>query len=136
MRGRIGSGKTYRAKAICAETGAQLLSVDDLTDKLFGGECPGREKLVATEAAIISYFLMLAAENEKIGRSTVIDHGFWLKAELKTAADFLTARSIPYRVEDCFADFDTRLTRVNGREHGKHFDKQKLAFLDSFFEED
>lgn len=135
MRGRIGSGKTYTGQRLCEENGGQLLSVDDLTGLLFGSKCPGREGLVATETAILSYFLKLAAENAAAGRCTVIDHGFWRLSDLDAAVSFLQGHAIPYEVITVEADFDTRLARVNARENGKQFDREKLLKLDHYYEE-
>ncbi len=134
MRGRIGSGKTYYARELCKQTGAQLLSIDEFTQALFGTACPGRETLVKAEAAALSFFLKLAAENEKQGRDTVIDHGFWLLAELKRAQDFLENNCIKYSIVELTADFETRLARVANRQNGKSFDKEKLLRLDGFYQ--
>lgn len=135
MRGKIGSGKTHRAKEICAATGAQLLSTDSLTKKLFGDGCPGRETLVRAERAVLDYFLELAAENEKQGRATVIDHGFWLASDLAHAKGFLEMRGISVETVTMSADFETRLERVKNRTDGKSFDREKLARLDGYYEE-
>ncbi|MBR6593931.1 MAG: ATP-binding protein [Clostridia bacterium] len=135
LRGKIGSGKTCRAVSLCEETGAQHLCLDSVTDKLFADGCPGRERRLATERAVLEYFLELAVSNHAAGRDTVIDHGFWTRAELGFAAGYLEERGVPYRVLTLEADFETRLMRVAARGDGERFDRERLAFFDSLFEE-
>lgn len=135
IRGKIGSGKTHRALAICEATGAQHLCLDALTDRLFADGCPGREKRLATEGAVLDYFLELAAANHRVGRSTVIDHGFWTRAELSRATVYLEERGIPYSVLTLEAELETRLARIMARGHGERFDRERLAFFDRLFEE-
>lgn len=135
MRGQIGAGKSYTARRICAESGARLLSVDGYMDSVFGDQCPGREKRVVAEGVVLSFCLEMAAVLDGVGISAVIDHGFWLKAELEKAEHFLRQHGIDYRVVTVKADFATRLSRVEGRTDGKRFDGERLKYFDGFFEE-
>lgn len=135
MRGRIGSGKTYRAKALCAETGAVYLSVDEAMAAKHGTACMGREAHVKAEAAVLGSLLETAVSLHKAGKGAVIDHGFWLKAELAAASAFLAENGVPFTVEELHVDFDTRLSRVANRTSGKCFTSEKLKQLDRYYEE-
>ena len=135
MRGRIGSGKSYRARALCSKSGAVLLSVDEAMETLYGKECLGREKHVKAESGVLSYFLSLVEQLHVKGIDAVLDHGFWTAAELKAATDYLEQRGIPYTVETVEADFETRLSRVHSRTDGKPFTREKLLKLDDYYED-
>lgn len=135
MRGRIGSGKSFKASELSLQTGALVLSMDDAMEAVYGTECLGREKHVAAESGILAYFLSLCEQLYRKNQSVIIDHGFWTAAELNRAVSFLKERGIPYVVETMEADFETRLSRVEKRENGKRFDREKLCFLDGFYEE-
>lgn len=135
IRGRIGTGKTFLANRICVETGALLLSTDGFTKHLFKNGCPGRAHRLEVESAVLSFFLELAAANAEQGRPTVIDHGFWRRCELDSAVAYLEARGIDYEVRTLEASFETRLERVQSRENGISFTKEKLLELDKYFEE-
>ncbi len=135
MRGRIGSGKSFRAAELSGQTGALVLSMDDAMEAVYGTECLGREKHLAAEKGILNYFLTLCTQLYKKGQAVIIDHGFWTAEELSTAVSYLEERGIPYVVETMEADFETRLSRVENRENGKRFDGAKLSYLDGFYEE-
>lgn len=135
MRGKIGSGKSYAARQICKETGAVLLSVDELMERVFGTECIGREKHVKAENGVLAYYLHLAKELNERGIDTVIDHGFWLIAELDYAKGFLEKNGIDFKVIITEANFTTRLNRVVSRTDGKRFDAEKLKRFDNYYEE-
>lgn len=135
MRGRIGSGKSYKARRICAETGALLLSVDRLLEGVLGSECPGRERYVKAERGALRYLLDLAKALDRAGVSAVIDHGFWSAADLRFAESFLAENGIASEVVVTKADFDTRLERVCNRSDGRRFDREKLKLLDGYYEE-
>jgi len=135
MRGKAGAGKTFRARRICAETGAQLLSVDELTAAVFGTECVGREQHLAREERVLSYFLTLAFRNSQSGRDTVIDHGFWRKKELLQAEEFFKKENIPFEVVTAEADFETRLKRISERKDGRSINEAKLRMFDGWYEE-
>jgi len=135
MRGRIGAGKSYRARQLCAENGAVLLSMDAVMEAAHGNACIGRENHLRAESGLLTYFLDLTRVLHSKGLNVVIDHGFWVKAELARATDYLDAHGIPYSVILMEADFDTRLGRVQHRQDGKPFTKEKLMRFDSFFED-
>ena len=134
MRGKIGSGKSYKARALCAEGRMVHLCMDAAMEAAHGKDCIGREAHVKAESGLLLYFLSLATELDSLGVGAVIDHGFWTLAELKTATDYLDNRGIEYSVILMEADFDTRLNRVINRQDGKPFTKEKLARFDSLFE--
>lgn len=135
MRGKIGSGKSHRARELCAENGRLLLSMDAAMEAIHGKDCIGREKHVQAEKGILEYFLSLAVRLHALGVDAVIDHGFWTKAELKIATDHLENHGVPYTVEVLEADFATRLSRVKNRTDGKTFTEDKLLRFDDFYEE-
>lgn len=135
MRGKIGSGKSHRARELCDGDGMVLLSVDAAMEAVFGTECMGRENHLRAERGVLDYFLELTVQLSSAGHSVVIDHGFWSKAELKRATDYFDAHGIAYTVVETEADFETRLARVVNRTNGKRFDKEKLLRFDSYYEE-
>lgn len=135
MRGKIGAGKSYRARQICAENGAVLLSMDAVMEAAHGNACIGRDNHLRAEAGLLTYFLDLTRVLHSKGISVVIDHGFWTKTELSHATDYLDANGIPYTVVLMEADFETRLGRVQDRKDGKPFTKEKLIRFDGYFED-
>ena len=134
MRGKAGAGKTFRAKKLCEEKRAQLLSVDELMEAMFGTECAGKEATLEREKRVLDYFLLLALRNFNIGVSTVIDHGFWRKDELLRSADFLAKEKISCEICIIEADFKTRLERVLQRNDGRVINEAKLRLFDGWYE--
>ena len=135
MRGKIGAGKSFTARRICEETGAVLLSVDEMMESVFGADCIGRENHVKAERGVLSFFLATAKRLDSLGIDAVIDHGFWLKKELDFAEAFLKENGIEYSIVVVDADFNTRLNRVVARTDGKRFDEEKLKHFDKYYEE-
>ena len=135
MRGKIGSGKSHKARELCENQGMVHLCMDSAMEAVFGKECIGREAHVKAEAGLLAYFLSLAKELDSLGIGVVIDHGFWSLGELRTATDYLEKEGVSYRVILMEADFEVRLRRVEGRQDGKPFTREKLQRFDGYFED-
>lgn len=135
MRGKIGAGKSFEARRLCAETGARLLSVDFYMESVFGGGCLGRERHMEAEGRVLRFCLEMAKELDGMGKDAVIDHGFWTRKELETAEGFLKDNGIEFKTLTVKADFETRLRRVESRTDGKRFDRDKLIAFDGYYED-
>ena len=94
--GRVAAGKTALAAYLKRETGAAVLSCDDLMLTVFDG-CLG-EAHDRTAMKCLTYLFSLAAQLDGLGVDAVLDYGFWLRAERDAARAYFTARGVPHRL--------------------------------------
>lgn len=111
--GKIGCGKTTLAKQLREQTGAVLLSADDLLLTVFT-ECLG-EKHDETNARCLLYLYDMAAQLDSLGISSVIDAGFWTRESRKIARKFFTDRNISFKLYYMEIPEDLRYTRIMAR---------------------
>ena len=96
MWGRSCSGKSGWARAICEETGALCLSVDELMLDLLPERLGEMHDQVTEKAQ--NYLLHLAARIAKAGVPVVLDWGFWTRRSRSAARAFFREAGVPCRL--------------------------------------
>lgn len=94
--GRVAAGKTALAAHWKQETGAAVLSCDDLMLTVFDG-CLG-EAHDRTAMKCLTYLFSLAVQLDGLELDVVLDYGFWLRAERDAARAYLGARGVPHQL--------------------------------------
>lgn len=111
--GMIASGKTYYANQFKAETGAVILSVDDLLLKLSDSCLGERHDDIAYRCE--HYLYGLAGQLTAMGLDVVIDYGYWLKKERDAARQYFRSRNIPMELYYFDASEEIRRKRLEQR---------------------
>ena len=94
MCGRICSGKSTYAQRLRKEHNAALLSVDEITLALFGGDTGDKHDLYVERAK--EYLYRKSLELIECGINVVLDWGFWQRYERDCARDFYGSRGIDH----------------------------------------
>ena len=94
MCGKICSGKSTHAEELRKEHRAVVLSVDEITLALFGGN-PG-EKLDEYVEKSEEYLYRKSLDILEMGINVVLDWGFWTKRERDYARNYYGSRDIAY----------------------------------------
>lgn len=84
--GKIASGKTVYAQHICREQNAVLLSVDEITIEVLGGDLGERHDGIAEKAQ--QYLFAKSLEILRAGANVVLDWGFWTRERRNTARTY------------------------------------------------
>lgn len=90
--GKICSGKSWYCRGLMERSPALLLSVDEITDRIFDKNLGGRHDQVA--AKIQAYLFDKAAEAIAAGADVILDWGFWTRAGRAEAAEYFRGRGI------------------------------------------
>ena len=107
--GKIASGKSWYARQLMEQSPALLLSVDEVTARLFNNALGDAHDAMC--AKIQSYLLDKAAEAFRAGADVILDWGFWTSADRRAATDFFRRREIP--VEWHYMDVPDEVWREN-----------------------
>ena len=91
--GRIASGKTVYAQHICKEENAVLLSVDEITIGILGGDLGEKHDEIAQRTQ--KYLFGKSLEILSGGASILLDWGFWTREKRREAREFYESRGIP-----------------------------------------
>lgn len=113
--GKVAAGKTALARRMAAR-GAVVLSCDEMMLGLFDG-CLGREH-DATALKCLTYLFSVAAQLEVRGVDSVVDYGFWLRAEREAARTYFSALGLPWRLLLVEVPEPLRLARLARRNEG------------------
>lgn len=92
--GKICSGKSWYARRLRQETGAVILSTDELTWDLIRNEQGESYNIFAARANL--YLRKKAAEIAAAGANVILDWGFWTREDRRQISDYLRERSIPF----------------------------------------
>lgn len=111
--GRIAAGKTTLAARLRRETGALVLSCDDMMLTVFDG-CLGSAH-DTTAMKCLRFLFSLAAQAAENGQDAVLDYGFWLRAERDAARAYFAARGLPCRLVEVTLPDEIRRARLNER---------------------
>ncbi|MBQ2668601.1 MAG: ATP-binding protein [Clostridia bacterium] len=90
--GKICSGKSYYVNQIKKESGAVVLSCDELTWDLFDNDLG--DKHDAMMVRVHRYLHKKAAEIALAGCSVILEWGFWRRADRQYATDFYVNQGI------------------------------------------
>lgn len=91
--GKLCCGKTTYAEHLRRETGAVLLSVDEIMLALLGLYAGELHDEYAKRTK--QYLLEKSVELAETGHDVLLDWGFWTKAERQSAKQFYASRGIP-----------------------------------------
>ena len=111
--GRVAVGKTTLAAQMRQQTGAVVLSCDDLMLTIFDG-CLG-EAHDRTAMKCLQYLFGLAEQLHELGNDVVIDYGFWLRAERDAARAYFSSRKIAHEIVLVQTADSVRLERLARR---------------------
>lgn len=138
--GKICSGKTTYAKKICRETGAVLLSVDEIMLAMFGQHCGDMHDTYAERTR--NYLLDKAVQLHDSGINAVLDWGFWTRRGREETRKFFADRGIMTQLRYIDISDDTWQMRLekrnravlNGTESAYYVDENLAAKFESRFE--
>ncbi|MBO5253686.1 MAG: ATP-binding protein [Clostridia bacterium] len=91
--GKICSGKSYYVNSLKTETGAVVLSCDELTSELFDNNLG--DKHDAMMVRVHRYLHKKAAEIALSGCPVILEWGFWRKADREYAKKYYVNQDIP-----------------------------------------
>jgi predicted kinase len=139
--GKVGCGKSTHAMRLKAQTGAMVLSCDEMMLSIFD-EYMGDDFRQAYDKCT-GYLYKLAEELISIGVDVVLDCGFWARQQRKTVRDAFVEKGIATKLCYVKADEATitrRLTKRNedidaGLVKAYHVDENMRALFDARFEE-
>lgn len=94
--GKIASGKSVYAKALCDRDCIVLLSVDELILSVLGSELGERHDEIAER--VQTYLFKKSLEMIRAGSDVLLDWGFWTKARRRAARTFYESRGIACEV--------------------------------------
>ena len=90
--GKIASGKTTYAQRISSEENAVILSVDEITIGILGGELGEQHDAIAERTQ--RYLFAKSLEILHAGANVLLDWGFWTKERRKAARSFYESQGI------------------------------------------
>lgn len=90
--GKLCCGKSWYCRELMAKSPALLLSVDEITERVFDKDLGERHDEVT--AKIRAYLLDKAAQAVSAGADVILDWGFWTRAWRREATDFFRERKI------------------------------------------
>ncbi|MCM1579466.1 MAG: ATP-binding protein [Ruminococcus sp.] len=115
MCGKICSGKSTYAKELMKRRKAVILSVDEITLALFGGNAGEKHDEYVEKAE--NYLYEKSLEIIGVGIDVILDWGFWTKAERDGAREFYGSRGIEYEfyyINIGDDEWERRLMKRNG----------------------
>ena len=111
--GKIASGKSYYAEKLSEQTGAVILSVDELMLEL-SDSCLGLSH-DDTARRCEKYFYKLSEQLIAKNIDVIIDFGYWSRAERNEAKDYFNARAIEIELHYIIVDEQIRLKQLDKR---------------------
>lgn len=94
IAGKICSGKTTYAKALCEKENGVLLSCDEVLFALFDGNLGDRHDEIASR--LEGYFLSKSIELVIAGTSVVLDWGFWQSKKRDSVREFYKSHNVDF----------------------------------------
>ncbi|MBR6968163.1 MAG: ATP-binding protein [Ruminococcus sp.] len=126
--GRLCSGKTTYAAKLRGETGAVILSVDELMLSILGGDTGDmhNEYVRRTE----KYLFAKAADIAAAGADVILDQGFWTRAERSFARSFFAERGISCELHYLTVSDEEWLRRIEERNKAVEAGKSSAYYVD------
>lgn len=90
--GKIASGKSVYAQMLCKKENAVLLSVDEITINVLGGDLGERHDEIAER--VQQYLSQKSLEIIAAGANVLLDWGFWTRERREAARAFYASRGI------------------------------------------
>ena len=90
--GKIASGKSWYCRGLMEKSPALLLSVDEVTSRIFDNALGGAHD--ETCGRIQAYLLDKAVEAVRAGADVILDWGFWTQASRREAVEFFQREEI------------------------------------------
>lgn len=138
--GKIASGKSWYCRKLLNQSPALLLSVDEVTYRLFDKELGDRHDEVS--AKVQAYLFDKALEAVRAGADVLLDWGFWTRADRQKASRFFAQSSI--QTEWHYIDVPEDMWRENiarrnaavlaGEDSSYYVDEGLLRKLESRFQ--
>ena len=92
--GKLCCGKSWYCRQLMEKSPALLLSVDEITDRIFDKDLGDRHDAVT--ARVRAYLFDKAAEAAATGADVILDWGFWTRAWRLEAGSFFSDRGIAH----------------------------------------
>ena len=127
--GMLCSGKSMLARKVCAQSGAVLLSCDELMLSLFPEDALG--EMYETYAARAKEYLLL--QTEKLVRAdvdVVLDWGFWTRSEREYMARRFASAGIAVEWMQTLVDQNTWETYIESRNESVKNGSMKEYLID------
>ena len=131
--GRIACGKTTYAEALRQESGAVILSCDDLMLTLFD-HCLG-DKHDETVARCSRYLNRLALQLTASGNDVILDFEYWSREERETVRTFFAARGVPVFLHYVCCEEALRIERLHKRNQALAHAKERVYLIDDALRE-
>lgn len=127
--GKIASGKTTYAQGMQSQTGAVILSYDELMLQLYDG-CLGEVQHEQAVARICRYFYQLSEQLLSVGVDVLLDFGYWRYEERESARAFYRARGLVAVLVYFDLDEETRLNRLTKRNLALSGAKERVYLIE------
>lgn len=126
--GKICSGKTTYSHKLRKENKAVLLSVDEITLALLGGDAGDKldEMVEKTEA----YFFEKSLEIIETGINVVMDWGLWTKAERTYAREFYRSHNVQFEIHYLEISDEEWKKRISARNRLVETGKTSAYYVD------
>lgn len=138
--GKLCSGKSRYCRELMEKSPALLLSVDEITERIFDKDLGERHDAVSTK--VQAYLFDKAAEAIAAGAGVILDWGFWTRASRREASAFFRERGIDF--EWHYIDVSDKVWResiaqrnaavLNGQDSSYYVDEGLLSKLLALFE--
>ncbi len=138
--GKLCCGKSWYCRELLKRSPALLLSVDEITERVFDKDLGDRHDAVT--ARVRAYLFDKAAEAVAAGADVILDWGFWTRAWRLEAESFFSKRNIAYEwhyidvTEETWLESIARRNRavLAGEDDSYYVDEGLLEKLKSLFE--
>ena len=90
--GKLASGKSWYCRELLKKSPALLLSVDEITQRLFPKQLGAQHDRICGE--VQEYLFGKAVQAIEAGADVILDWGFWSRSSRQAAKEFFRARQI------------------------------------------
>ena len=126
--GKLCSGKSTYAEALCTRRKAVLLSVDEIMLALFGQYAGDKHDEYAQKTK--AYLFEKSLKILSAGTDVVLDWGFWTKEDRDYAKVFYSARGVTCELHYIDISDEVWRTRLRQRNHAVSVGEANAYFVD------